>query len=654
MKLEPEQALQQVNALEAEGNRVEAAELLERLAKDESNPARADHLRRAINLRLLTGEPGSAEESIALLRTLEPGNASLPLLEARAAALRDDYRLALALKPEDVATLSRDEQQRFWQLRIAAAEASEQPFDAIKARVRLDPLLAPSPLDPEQQALIPAEELAEQMAVEHEQARIERIENQEALWQTLAKLEVTRLEAERTTPDRSLLGWIELSLLHRSGTRDPIGALGRLYGWQRRFVAHPANAGILPRLRDELGQPSADPNRIALLLPLSGRYGVPGAAVRDGFMSAHNADRERLAPLDILIEDTGEAAEGFTERLDGALANGVGAIIGPMVKRQLEPLLAYEALPIPILALNDIESAHAPTNLYRFGLLPEDEARQMALMAHADGARRAAMLLPQSERSIQIGAAFSEAFVALGGQVVTSSRYPGEVNDYTPQIQSLFNINQSEERYQALSRVVRRRMHFEPRPREDIDALFILANPRAARALVPQLLYHGAGEIPTYATSDAYSGRARHDLDRELEGLRLGVLPWVVQEDPLKAELSEKWPEKMRHLMRFYALGVDAYRIITQLDRLPRDPETALAGATGDLFVDSKNRVRRQLVPVQFKAGQLQLENPTEVVAIPKRVPEVEATEEKMEAADEPVSGETRVGDEQASLENGA
>ena len=96
---------------------------------------------------------------------------------------------------------------------------------------------------------------------------------------------------------------------------------------------------------------------------------------------------------------------------------------------------------------------------------------------------------------------------------------------------------------------------FEPRRRQDVDAIFMLATPRLGRQIKPLLAFHYAGEIPVYATSDIYEGTAQSEPD--LNGIIFSNLPWFFQNTPEKNSLLKN-NEAPAKLQRLYALGVDA------------------------------------------------------------------------------------------------
>jgi outer membrane PBP1 activator LpoA protein len=145
----------------------------------------------------------------------------------------------------------------------------------------------------------------------------------------------------------------------------------------------------------------------------------------------------------------------------------------------------------------------------------------------------------------------------------------------------------------------------EPRRRDDVDMIFVLADPRSARLLAAQLKFFGAGDIPTYATSQIFDN-ARTTRDNELNDLIFADVPALIAPDDnaveVAAELEAYWPQRDA-LLRYYAMGFDAYRLVGPL--FTEDQAAwPMRGLSGDLSLDAQGRVRRVLPLAQFRNGR--------------------------------------------------
>src|SRR5690606_26281336 len=118
--------------------------------------------------------------------------------------------------------------------------------------------------------------------------------------------------------------------------------------------------------------------------------------------------------------------------------------------------------------------------LYQFALSPEDEARQLARKAWDDGHRFAAILSPRdsadSDFYTRKRQAFLEEWLTLGGKVVA---HDGYVDDYTSTINTLLELDASNARRRRLQEVINRPVLFDQRRRQDIDFIYLIAQPRS-------------------------------------------------------------------------------------------------------------------------------------------------------------------------------
>jgi outer membrane PBP1 activator LpoA protein len=97
---------------------------------------------------------------------------------------------------------------------------------------------------------------------------------------------------------------------------------------------------------------------------------------------------------------------------------------------------------------------------------------------------------------------------------------------------------------------------------------------------------------------------ANYDLD----GVRFLDMPWLLQPDH-PAVISYARPDAQRAGLdqeRFYALGIDAYRLVQELLR-PFEIMEPLDGVTGTIALNNAHQFIRTLVPAQFSQGTARL-----------------------------------------------
>jgi len=201
---------------------------------------------------------------------------------------------------------------------------------------------------------------------------------------------------------------------------------------------------------------------------------------------------------------------------------------------------------------------------------------------------------------------FDAAWNDVGGQLASAAEYPPRQSDFSKPIKRMLNLDQSEKRHRQLQRLLGVRLRFEPRRRQDVDFVFMAAFPRQARLIAPQLRFHHAADLPVYTTSHAYAGKRDPRADRDMNGVVLGDIPWLLEDPsqfPHLQAARKLWPQRMDQYARLFALGADAYTLLFYLDWFRANPEARLRGATGIISMDDRHRMQRRLSWARFVRG---------------------------------------------------
>jgi outer membrane PBP1 activator LpoA protein len=429
-----------------------------------------------------------------------------------------------------------------------------------------------------------------------------RLQTQTEILRMLALLNEPVLENLQPSPPGVSGGWMQLALLVKRHGSDPDDLAPLLAAWRQRFPEHPALPELLSNYQAQLQQQLQRASRIAVLLPQSGTFAGVAAAIRDGIMISRYALPEDKRP-ELRFYDATDPA-GVWPLYSQAVADGAELVIGPLQKDSVSQLVRAGDLPVPVLALNQVElTAAPPANLFMYSLSPEDEARQAAERIWLDGKRRPAVLVPQGEWGERIAAAFESRWSALGGRVAGIGRYDGDSHDYSETITGLLRLDQSASRHQQLQGWLGRRLEFEPRRRDDVDAVFMAARPVQAQGIRPQLQFHHAADLPVYATSHAWLGQLNRSQIEDMSGIMLPDIPWLVSDNDdgdSRSSAARYLPQSGSAYGRLYAMGIDAMRLVPHLKRLQSSRFESLDGSTGNLYMDETNQVHRQLVWIRL------------------------------------------------------
>jgi outer membrane PBP1 activator LpoA protein len=132
------------------------------------------------------------------------------------------------------------------------------------------------------------------------------------------------------------------------------------------------------------------------------------------------------------------------------------------------------------------------------------------------------------------------------------------------------------------------------------DIVFMSLDASRARFIRSYL----GSSMPIYATSMAFTSNSDALANYDLDGVRFLDMPWLLQPDH-PAVISYARPDAQRSSLdqeRFYALGIDAYRLVQELLR-PYETMEPLDGVTGTITLNSAHQFVRTLVPAQFSQG---------------------------------------------------
>ena len=375
-------------------------------------------------------------------------------------------------------------------------------------------------------------------------------------------------------------------------------------------------AFVLPIMRDaNLTSPTLDldefPKRVALLLPLSGEYKKEGESVLIGFLSAHySLMRSDQKVQSINIYDT-QSYDNAKDAYDQAVNEGAEFIIGPLLQDSVSELSEKIAFNVPVLALNSNQNNEVYTiGMYQFSLSSLDEVISTSNKVISDRNNLGAIIMPNNELGRDLRDIYKSTFESMGGMILDDQFYNPDNQDFSDELKALLIIDNSENRHRRLSANLGEFIAFEPRRRQDIDFIFLLATDITnAKLLKSQLDYHLSGDdpIPIYSTSNIFSLRENMD---DLDGVIFTDAPWVIDQQSwlrdLPSKLMKFWPGDAIQ-SRQNAMGYDAYFLTSKLAKQNNSYLKEFNGATGQLYMDSENKIRRRLAWAKLIDGKTEV-----------------------------------------------
>lgn len=411
----------------------------------------------------------------------------------------------------------------------------------------------------------------------------EVIDNQNNIWRLAMSLPLDVLQTAADSGETG--GWLQLAKAVK-GASTLKEQQDNIAQWMKDNPNHPATKNP-PEEITKIQQLSSETiSKIAILLPQNEKY---AQAIYNGFIAAYYQSNDKDKVTIKPYESTSFASmDAFYEQ---AKKDGIQLVIGPIEKNLVNELSKKPQLPITTLALNYADGNIKPPQLFQFGLLPEDEAREVATRAWADGRRHAVAVVPQGEWGKKVLAAFRQNWERQGG-VIDGIQYIDRPVDLDKQ---LIGLLQKLPGNGAKS------------TSEDDNFLFMVADPLMARQVRALLVYRDADQLPVYATSHIYSGVPDAIQDHDLNGVLFTETPWLLNNDnPLQEQIISQWPQAQTSFARLYALGVDTWSIAPRLMELKSLPNSSIMGLSGELTINSTQRVERKLPWATFTKGLIQ------------------------------------------------
>lgn len=180
---------------------------------------------------------------------------------------------------------------------------------------------------------------------------------------------------------------------------------------------------------------TGDPGRVGLSVPLTGAGQQLGLALTRGSVVALGAPSSAtdVGPVQVMVRDTSGRGGPLTAATELAREEAVLGIVGLPDATTIEQM-SRDGVPYLVLG-----GANPAPQSSAFQLVHDTEARAQALAraARAQGVRSFAILAPDTEAARKTSESFRAAVAALGGQVVSETRYAAGATSFTKEVQAL-------------------------------------------------------------------------------------------------------------------------------------------------------------------------------------------------------------------------
>jgi outer membrane PBP1 activator LpoA protein len=403
-------------------------------------------------------------------------------------------------------------------------------------------------------------------------------------------------------------GWLALTLLAKDSTITLPQTQQKIVFWQGAWPAHPA-ATMPPKGLLQLMSITAI-EKVAVLIPLSGRLSSAGHSIRDGIITAHLAHKDNKN-TELQFFDTNKN-DNISQLYQLAITDGATAVIGPLTKKNLLQLEQEVTISVQTLALNVTENTLNNSNLSKLGLSANDDSLLASKQALSAGLNSALVIQSNKNWSARAANSFIDNWKQHEAKVAVRTTFTDNIT-MSNIIKDALNLQYSQKRTKYLQDVLGQVVASDPYRRKDIDMVFIATNSQEARSLKPILAFHFAGDLPVYATSQINNGSSSQSKDMDLNDIYFGETPWAIAADNTKFSRAVN-----NHIKRggsysknLYALGIDAYHVSQRMALLTINGNYRLQGFTGELNRLSTGNIKREPSWATFTNGLISAEQTT-------------------------------------------
>lgn len=425
-------------------------------------------------------------------------------------------------------------------------------------------------------------------------------DNQTKLWLAIQNLSQNEIDDLFEQEQPLLNGWLTISSILRNQSLSLEQQLTVFENWQSENADHPAaitppvDFAIMASVRQMA------PEKIVLMLPMSGNLKRASQAIVDGFfVTFYNQKESRPSVHLVNVDDYNNIEEAL------AVANNFepDVIIGPLQKNNVAQLNRLD-LPYPVIALNQLDFVQNKENLFHFSLNAEDEIRELITFAKQEGATRAAILNTNETWALRQSDEFRSTANKENITVTSNQTYANTPQGRQDAIHSLLLVNESNARKRLIEQWTGTSVDSIARPREDLDYVFYVGKLNDAKQIRPLLDFYFADKIPMLAASTLNdSAPDRTIKPGDIERILFTEVPALAPKSTVLNQLPKNQDSNI--LRRLQALGADSYLLANKYLLFTLLPSTKISANTGIITLDENGIFRKRPIIMTYRKGNL-------------------------------------------------
>ena len=426
---------------------------------------------------------------------------------------------------------------------------------------------------------------------------------QQLLWRNLAQLSDSQLQSLHSNAGQHSQAWLNLAQLSRRHIGQPEQLQQAFTDWQQRYNLLPSLQNLPDSIRQLFSLLPYQPQKIAVLLPLQGRFRQHAQAIQYGILAAAGSGN-----TDLVFIDSEQSTAELHAQVTAAQAEFV---IGPLLKEQVDNVSRSADWQWPTLFLNTIDSGHTPAaEQFYFALSMEDEASQMAQLFQQKNYLHPVVISASNTTALRMQQHFAASWQQLGHKPPLSLQFDNK-DQLEALIADLLETDSSRERVKQISNLIPEKLEAEPHSRLDIDAIYLLADPVQTQLFKPFIdvsVSPTAPRLPIYASSRSHNTSLSSTDLRDLNGLTFTEMPWMLGEASsveLRQQYQQLFPQQDEALQRLFAMGYDAFKLVGSLRQQQQLPSAVFPGLTGQLRLNANGSIVRRLSWAAYRNNRL-------------------------------------------------
>lgn len=391
--------------------------------------------------------------------------------------------------------------------------------------------------------------------------------NQEAIVSILLSKNVNELRnLKSNAQNEEELGYLDFAI-----NRLSVDASQYAYfdaNWLERYPDHPAKVLIdLANINNNGNQPininmNGDINQIAVIMPLTGKLGSYGDAFRQGIMVAQ---QEQRLSSNIRFYDVN--GKDVLTVYDQAIADGAQFVVGPLTKENVSKVI-NNGIKVPTLAINSFDYVSVD-NAFFFALSPENEGAQAAKKIYEDMKQTPLLIVPETDKGNRIIDGFQrEWFHNVNSNPIIIKRFKNRADVTTAITEGLSQGN--------------------------VDAVYLCGSAMEVSLIKSQMQVSFPGNRDYYITNNSNPGSLKASVTKNMKGIYIGDMPWLLQDSDLKDTIKESLDISNINILTFFALGYDSITIVPNIKTMAENG-IPVNGLTGKLYVNEQGKVNTEV-----------------------------------------------------------